>query len=258
MIEAIERSVPTWDYPSYEANEPVALFIPCFVDQYSPEAGIAVTRVLDKLGVKYEYPEEQTCCGQAAFNSGYWDQARSVMKHFAEVFGKYRIIVTPSAACAAMCRVFYQEAAPDTLESSVGARVYEFSEFLVNILGKTDLGARFPQKVALHVGCHGRRELGMAKAAESLLKGVKDLEYIPIPNVEECCGFGGTFSVKMSGTSLAMGRKKVANITKAYEQGVRVLATTDMSCAMHFGGIIRRERKAPELQIRYIAELLTD
>ncbi|MCF0234142.1 MAG: (Fe-S)-binding protein [Thermoguttaceae bacterium] len=258
MISALERAVPNWTYPEYKAGEEVALFIPCFIDQFFPEAGVATVKILEKLGIPLVYPDEQTCCGQPAFNSGYWDDARKVMDKFEKVFNKYKWIVTPSSACASMCRVFYKEAAPQSPAVAVGARVYELSEFLAKVLGKTDFGARFPHKVAMHIGCHGRRELGIAAAAQALLENVRDLEYVPIPNVEECCGFGGTFSVKMPGTSIAMGKKKIENIRQVYRQGVRHIVTTDLSCAMHFGGMMRRDAELKEVQIHYIAELLVD
>ena len=255
MIDALEKSVPTWNYPEYKGEE-VALFIPCFVDQMFPEAGVATVKVLEKLNIPIAYPEEQTCCGQPAFNSGYWKDAAKVIKKFNNDFKKYKWIVTPSAACASMCRVFYKECLPDSPEAEIGSRVYEFHEFLVNVLHKTDFGVSFPHKVSLHIGCHGRRELGIAAAVQTILDNIKDLDYVPIPNVEECCGFGGTFSVKMPGTSVAMGRKKIENIRKVYEQGVRDIVTTDLSCAMHFGGMIRREDDLKTMRIHYLAELL--
>lgn len=255
MIDALEKSVPTWNYPEYKGEE-VALFIPCFVDQMFPEAGVATVKVLEKLNIPIAYPEEQTCCGQPAFNSGYWKDAAKVIKKFNNDFKKYKWIVTPSAACASMCRVFYKECLPDSPEAEIGSRVYEFHEFLVNVLHKTDFGVSFPHKVSLHIGCHGRRELGIADAVQTILDNIKDLEYVPIPNVEECCGFGGTFSVKMPGTSVAMGRKKVENIRKVYEQGVRDIVTTDLSCAMHFGGMMKREDDLKTMRIHYLAELL--
>lgn len=255
MIDALEKSVPTWNYPEYKGEE-VALFIPCFVDQMFPEAGVATVKVLEKLNIPIAYPEEQTCCGQPAFNSGYWKDAAKVIKKFNNDFKKYKWIVTPSAACASMCRVFYKECLPDSPEAEIGSRVYEFHEFLVNVLHKTDFGVSFPHKVSLHIGCHGRRELGIAAAVQTILDNIKDLDYVPIPNVEECCGFGGTFSVKMPGTSVAMGRKKIENIRKVYEQGVRDIVTTDLSCAMHFGGMMRREDDLKTMRIHYLAELL--
>lgn len=255
MIDALEKSVPTWNYPEYKGEE-VALFIPCFVDQMFPEAGVATVKVLEKLNIPIAYPEKQTCCGQPAFNSGYWKDAAKVIKKFNNDFKKYKWIVTPSAACASMCRVFYKECLPDSPEAEIGSRVYELHEFLVNVLHKTDFGVSFPHKVSLHIGCHGRRELGIADAVQTILDNIKDLEYVPIPNVEECCGFGGTFSVKMPGTSVAMGRKKVENIRKVYEQGVRDIVTTDLSCAMHFGGMMKREDDLKTMRIHYLAELL--
>ena len=255
MIDALEKSVPTWNYPEYKGEE-VALFIPCFVDQMFPEAGVATVKVLEKLNIPIAYPEKQTCCGQPAFNSGYWKDAAKVIKKFNNDFKKYKWIVTPSAACASMCRVFYKECLPDSPEAEIGSRVYEFHEFLVNVLHKTDFGVSFPHKVSLHIGCHGRRELGIADAVQTILDNIKDLEYVPIPSVEECCGFGGTFSVKMPGTSVAMGRKKVENIRKVYEQGVRDIVTTDLSCAMHFGGMMKREDDLKTMRIHYLAELL--
>lgn len=255
MIDALEKSVPTWNYPEYKGEE-VALFIPCFVDQMFPEAGVATVKVLEKLNIPIAYPEEQTCCGQPAFNSGYWKDAAKVIKKFNNDFKKYKWIVTPSAACASMCRVFYKECLPDSPEAEIGSRVYEFHEFLVNVLHKTDFGVSFPHKVSLHIGCHGRRELGIAAAVQTILDNIKDLDYVPIPNVEECCGFGGTFSVKMPGTSVAMGRKKIENIRKVYERGVRDIVTTDLSCAMHFGGMMKREDDLKTMRIHYLAELL--
>ena len=255
MIDALEKSVPTWNYPEYKGEE-VALFIPCFVDQMFPEAGVATVKVLEKLNIPIAYPEKQTCCGQPAFNSGYWKDAAKVIKKFNNDFKKYKWIVTPSAACASMCRVFYKECLPDSPEAEIGSRVYELHEFLVNVLHKTDFGVSFPHKVSLHIGCHGRRELGIADAVQTILDNIKDLEYVPIPNVEECCGFGGTFSVKMPGTSVAMGRKKIENIRKVYEQGVRDIVTTDLSCAMHFGGMMKREDDLKTMRIHYLAELL--
>ncbi|MBQ2684006.1 MAG: (Fe-S)-binding protein [Thermoguttaceae bacterium] len=253
MDNLLSKEVPSWEYPQYKEGMRVGLFIPCFIDQFFPTAGISCVKLLEQLGIKVEYPDEQTCCGQPAFNSGYKEEAISVMKKFHRVFSAYDLIVTPSSACAAMCRVFFAEAAPGSPEAATGSRVWELSEFLVNILGKTDFGASFPGKVALHIGCHGRRELGMADAAMTLLTNIRGLQYTPVPNVDECCGFGGTFSVKMAGTSLAMGKQKVANILAS---GADILATTDLSCAMHFGGIMRHDPALGKMEIIYLGELL--
>ena len=253
MTSALDKAVPHWNYPEYKAGEEVALFIPCFIDQFFPSAGIAMVKLLEELKIPHVYPDGQTCCGQPAFNSGYWEEAKKVMDQYEKVFRGYKWIVTPSTACAAMCRVFFQEAAPDSAAAEVGSHVYEISEFLVNVLHKTDFGAKFPAKVAMHIGCHGRRELGVADAAMTLLSNVRELKYMPIPDVEECCGFGGTFSVKMAGTSLAMGKKKIENIKAS---GADVVVTTDLSCAMHFGGMMQRDPTMKDIPIMHLTELL--
>jgi len=253
MIDAIKNAFPKWDYPKYSQGETVALFIPCYVDQFYPSIGRAVVQLLEEQNVPMTYPEDQTCCGQAAFNSGYWDDARKVMEQFEKAFHGQKWIVTPSASCAAMCRIFFEEAAPGSDVAKLGKNVYELTEFLVNILGVTSTNAVFPKKVAMHIGCHGRRELGLVDAPMTLLRSVQGLEYTEIPNMEECCGFGGTFSVKMAGTSLAMGRKKVENIGRT---GADFVATTDISCAMHFEGIMRHEPALKHIPVIHIAELL--
>lgn len=253
MSDLLSKAVPSWDYPVYRPGMKVALFIPCFIDQFFPTAGIATKKLLEQFGIEPIYPPEQTCCGQPAFNSGYKKDAIAVMEKFHRVFWPYDLIVTPSSACAAMCRVFFAEADAENPAAATGRRVWELSEFLVHSLGAADVGASFPGKVALHVGCHGRRELGMADAAMTLLTHIRGLEYTPIPEVEECCGFGGTFSVKMAGTSLAMGKKKVANMLAS---GADLIATTDLSCAMHFGGIMRHDAASAKKEIVYLGELL--
>jgi len=240
---------------NYVVGETVALFIPCYIDQFYPSVGRAMVRILENEGVPLEFPPEQTCCGQAAFNSGYWPEAKRVMEHFERVFSKYRWIVTPSGSCAAMCRVFFEQLTPGSEAAAVGKRVFEISEFLVDVLGKTDFGARCPKKVGLHIGCHTRRELGIVDAPLKLLQGIRDLEYVPIPFIDECCGFGGTFSVKMAGTSLAMGRRKIENIQTS---GCDILATTDMSCVMHFGGIMQLDPMLKKVPIVHVVELLSE
>lgn len=253
MRDLQTADVPVWEYPTYEKGEKVALFSTCFIDQFYPVVAKAVWTLLEEQGIPLTYPREQTCCGQPALNSGYREDAVKVMHQFARVFAPYRWIVTPSSSCAAMCRIFFQNADPDSEAARVGGRVFEFTEFFVNVLGVKETGARVPKKVAMHIGCHGRRELGVVEPPMTLLHGIRDLEYTPIPNIEECCGFGGTFSVKMAGTSLAMGRKKVECIRQT---GADVVATIDMSCAMHFGGIMRLDPTLKDVPILHLAELL--
>ncbi len=253
MITPLETARVQLEYPKYTAGEKVALFIPCYVDQFYPMIGRATVQLLEEAGISPVFPKEQTCCGQPAFNSGYWNDTRKVIDHFAKVFESYPWIVTPSGSCAAMCRLFYEEAAPGSLGAAVGKRVFEICEFLVNVLGITDTGARYAKKVTMHIGCHTRRELGVAEPAMTLLRSIRDLEYLELPNMDECCGFGGTFSVKMPGTSLAMGKKKIENIQKT---GAEVVATTDISCAMHFGGMMRLDPTMRDIPVVHLAELL--
>jgi len=253
MIQLKQHSPPQWEYPRYQAGEPVALFIPCYIDQFYPSIAQATARLLSRHGIPVVFPEEQTCCGQPAFNSGYWDEARRVIYHFCKVFRDHRWIVCPSASCTAMCRVFFGHVDPSPEIVGVGRRVFELTEFLVDILGVTDTGASFPHRVTMHIGCHGRRELGTAAQPMTMLQKVRGITYCELPNLEECCGFGGTFSVKMPGTSLAMGRTKVENIVKT---GAEVVVSNDISCLMHIGGILRREPATRHIGTMHIAEVL--
>ena len=253
MIQAATTPAPRQDDPPYQKGEPVALFIPCYIDQFYPEIARATGRLLGRFGVPTVFPEKQTCCGQPAFNSGYWKEARRVIRHFCDVFAEHRWIVTPSGSCAAMCRVFFGHVDPDERIVGVGRRVFELSEFLVDLLGVTDTGASFPHKVTMHVGCHTRRELGVAEQPMRLLENVRDMTYCEMPDMEDCCGFGGTFSVKMAGTSLSMGQTKVQNIVRS---GADVVVSPDISCLMHVGGMLRRNSDTKHIQIKHIAEVL--
>lgn len=253
MIQPIHSSSGPGDYPTYEPGETVALFIPCYIDQFYPQIGQATADLLRRQGCPVVFPEEQTCCGQPAFNSGYWEEARGVIHHFCKAFEPYKWIVSPSGSCTAMCRVFFEQVDPDERIVGVGRRVFELTEFLVNVLGVTDTGARFPHKVTMHSGCHGRRELGILQQPLALLQNIREIDYRELPNIEECCGFGGTFSVKMPGTSLAMGKSKVENIVKT---GADVVTSVDISCLMHIGGMLRRDKATRHIRCMHIAELL--
>ena len=247
------NTLPEWECPAYVPGTPVGLFIPCYIDQFYPEIGEATAKLLSAQGVPVEYPDQQTCCGQPAFNSGYWEEARRVVRHFCDVFEKYRYIVCPSGSCTAMCRVFFGHVDPAERIVATGRRVFELTEFLVDVLGVTDTGARFPQRVTMHSGCHGRRELGILRQPLALLENVREMDYVELPNIEECCGFGGTFSVKMPGTSIAMGQTKAANIAKT---GAEVVCSIDISCLMHVGGILRRDPVTRHVRTMHIAEIL--
>lgn len=245
-----ESQVP---YPPYEKGEPVGLFVPCFVDQFYPHIAEATVKVLARLGIPVRFPAEQTCCGQPAFNSGYWDEARRVARHFARCFAPYRWVVCPSGSCAAMCRVFYELLDPGGELPKVGARVYEVCEFLVHCVGIRELDVTFPHRVTLHVGCHTRRELGAVEPPRILLQAIRGIDYRPLPDAEECCGFGGTFSVKMPGISIAMGQAKAECIVATQAEW---LLTTDISCLMHLEGILRRHPQGKGIRIAHIVEVL--
>lgn len=198
-------------------------------------------RVLRRIGCEVDFPEEQTCCGQPAFNSGYWNDARPVAQRFVRVFRGAEAVVCPSGSCTTMVRVFYPELLTGTNLSdeakSLGSRVFEFSEFLIKVAGVTDVGASFPHRVTFHDACHGLRELHIKPEARELLRHVRGLELIEMPRSEECCGFGGTFATKFGMISAAMGETKAGN---AESCGAEYLASNDPSCLMHIDGILRR------------------
>ncbi len=218
----------------------VALFIPCFVDQLAPQVGVDVVKVLRRIGWDVEYPESQTCCGQPPFNAGFWDDARPCAEKFLNDFGKYQLIVCPSGSCTSMVKREYRElfkGHPRELEiHRLGERVYEFSQFLVNIAGVTDVGARFPHPVTYHASCHATRLLGIRREPLELLRNVKGLELREMPYADECCGFGGTFAVKMGSISAAMADSKAANVEQT---GAEYVASIDPSCLMHLDGRFR-------------------
>lgn len=219
----------------------VALFIPCFVDQLSPQVGLDVVRVLRRLGFEVEFPSEQTCCGQPAFNVGYWDEARPVAERFVRIFGSAEAVVCPSGSCTTMVRAFYPEllagSALREQAEQLGKRVFEFSEFLVRVAKTLDVGAAFPHKVTFHDSCHALRELHLEQEPRELLRHVRGLELVEMPHSEECCGFGGAFSVKFSMISACMGESKVQNIEAS---GAEVVTALDPSCLMHIEGMLRR------------------
>jgi len=238
----------------------VALFVPCYVDQINPEVGVSVVRVLKELGVDVVYPEGQTCCGQPAFNSGFFDESRSVARHFMNVFEKERFdyVVCPSGSCTTMVAHYYPfifEDLPDERERSeaLGARVREFSDFLVNVMGAgaEDLGARHEGEAVFHTGCHQRRELGVLNEPRELLEGVAGLELLGWENEELCCGFGGTFSVKMPAVSTAMADEKIRALERS---GAGTLISGDSSCLMHLKGRLRRT--GHDTRVLHLAQVL--
>ncbi|MDB6017129.1 MAG: hypothetical protein JWR19_1618 [Pedosphaera sp.] len=220
-----------------------------------PKVGISMVRILERLGHKVEYPEDLVCCGQPAFNSGYWDESRSVA---GKVLGRLKdaeAVVIASGSCGAMLRVFYPDLFAKTPQAqeakALSAKSYEFSDFLVNRLGVTDVGARFPARVTFHDGCHGLRELGNKKAPRALLAGVRDLELVEMKDAETCCGFGGTFAAKFPMISTAMGEVKCAS---AFATGAEYIVSNDSSCLMQVQGLLSRQ--GSPVKTIHLAEIL--
>jgi L-lactate dehydrogenase complex protein LldE len=233
----------------------VTLFIPCFVDLMFPRVGISMVQILEKLGHKIEYPEELTCCGQPAFNSGYWPEAREVALPVLRRLQNAEAVVIASGSCGAMLKVFYPQLFAglehEKAAKELSAKCYEFSDFLVTKLGVTDLGARFPHKVTFHDGCHGLRELGIKKGPRTLLGKVRDLQLVETSE-EVCCGFGGTFAAKFPMISSAMGEVKCAQAT---ETGAEYIVSSDSSCLMHIQGLA--DKQGRKLKTIHLAEVLT-
>jgi L-lactate dehydrogenase complex protein LldE len=240
----------------------VALFITCVNDALFPGTGRATVAVLERLGVDVDFPAAQTCCGQMQFNTGYRREAEPLVRRFAEVFAGYEYVVAPSGSCAAMVRDNYPRIGARAAEEGRGSeladlaaevvpRVYELSEFLVDVLGVTDVGAYFPHSVAYHPTCHSLRLLGVGDRPLRLLRAVRGLELRELEGAQECCGFGGTFAVKNAAVSAAMGTDKVRN---AVDSGAEVLCAADNSCLMHLGGIVARDGSGP--RVLHLADIL--
>ena len=240
----------------------IALFIACYNDMLFPEVGRATVSLLRRLGHEVEFPAEQTCCGQMHFNTGYQDACIPLVQRFVEVFDGYDVVVTPSGSCASMVRRYHPLVAELAAERGVDAglservatvspRVLELTEFLVDVLGVTDVGARFAHTVAFHPTCHSTRLLGVGDRPMRLLAEVQGLTLVDLPRSEACCGFGGTFAVKNADTSVAMGVDKVDDVLGS---GAEVLTAGDTSCLMHIGGLLSR-RRSP-VRVMHLAEIL--
>ncbi|MFH8624003.1 (Fe-S)-binding protein [Streptomyces vietnamensis] len=236
----------------------IALFLTCFNDTLFPETGRAVVTVLERLGHTVDFPPEQTCCGQMHFNTGYRPETVPLVERFARTFEKYDAVVTPSASCAGMIRdnhpVLARDHGSDGLQQRVAEvvpRVHEFTEFLTDVLGVTDVGARFPHRVAYHPTCHSLRGLRLGDRPHRLLSAVKDIELVDLPAAESCCGFGGTFAVKNAETSGAMLADKTRG---ALDSGAEVLCAADNSCLMHIGGGLSRQGST--VRTMHLAEIL--
>ena len=229
--------------------------VTCLGDALFPRVGRAAVRVLGGLGVAVDFPPGQTCCGQPAFNAGHRDAARRAARPFLRSFAGSEYVVSISGSCAAMVREEYPRLfaghAEEAAAVRLAARTFEFSEFLVDVLGVTDLPVSRRGRATFHHSCHARRLLGVVEQPVRLLRMVEGLEYVPLSGAERCCGFGGTFAVKMPAISTAMVDEKVDDIV---ETGADLLVGLDMSCLMNIEGRLRRRGHA--LEVRHLAEVL--
>ncbi|WP_067472034.1 (Fe-S)-binding protein [Actinomadura hibisca] len=238
----------------------VALFVACFNDALFPGTGRAVTRLLERLGHQVVFPAGQSCCGQVHWTSGYQREAADLARGFAAVFGgdDAPVVVTPSASCAATVRRDYPRIARAAGDAGLardaeGLRVHELSEFLVDVLGVTDVGARFPHRVTYHPTCHALRALEVGDRPRRLLRAVRDLELVELPEAGECCGFGGAFAMKNADVSVAMVADKVRHVRAT---AADVVCAVDNSCLAHIGGALTRLRAG--VRTMHLAEILAE
>ncbi|MBS1915517.1 MAG: (Fe-S)-binding protein [Bacteroidetes bacterium] len=233
----------------------VQIFIPCFVDQLYPQAAFNMVKVLEKAGCTVSYNANQTCCGQPAFNAGFWDDAKSVCSKFIKDFSGSDYIVAPSASCTGFVRNYYQKLFDNSSfhndVKDLQKRTFEFSEFLVNVLKVENVGASLNGRATYHDSCAGLRECKIKQEPRKLLSNVKGLELIEMNDVETCCGFGGTFAVKFEPISIAMAEQKVTN---AIATGAEYIISTDLSCLMHLDGYIRKKELG--IKAMHIADVL--
>ena len=233
----------------------IALFVPCYVDQFYPRVAESVVRILEKLGHEIDFDKSLICCGQPAFNAGSWDNARSVGGRIINRLQEAEAVVVPSGSCATMIRVFYPEifkgSDRENFARALADKTYEFSQFVVDRLGVADLQSRFPGKATFHDGCHGLRELGVRSQPRLLLSHVRGLELIEMEDNEVCCGFGGLFAVKFPVISTAMGETKC---DLARQTGADYLISNDSSCLMHLEGLLKRS--GSKMKTLHLAEVL--
>jgi L-lactate dehydrogenase complex protein LldE len=240
----------------------VGLFIPCYIDQFYPEVGWATVDVLNRYGVDVDFPAAQTCCGQPMANTGCTNDTRPLAEKFLKVFRDYPYVVCPSGSCVAMVRYHYDQ----FLAGAAGfeqlkAKTFELCEFLTDVLRVEQVTGHFPHKVGLHQSCHGLRELRLGSASElvttsfnkarRLLESLSGIELTQLERPDECCGFGGTFSVNEEAVSCLMGNDRLDDHQRA---GTEVLTAVDMSCLMHLGGLISRAERP--LKVMHIAQIL--
>lgn len=240
------------------AGKTVALFATCINDTMFPSTPKAVVRVLERLGCQVEFPAAQTCCGQMFTNTGYLDEALPTVRTYLEAFEGYDYVVGPSGSCIGSVReqhpLLADHARDGTLRTRVDAvvaRTFDLSEFLVDVLGVTDVGAYFPHRVTHHSTCHSLRVARVGSRPYQLLSAVRGIDLVPLPDADQCCGFGGTFSVKNPDVSVAMGADKARHVM---DTGAEYVVAGDNSCLMHVGGLLRRMRSG--IRPIHLAEIL--
>lgn len=232
----------------------VSIFIPCFVDQLYPSVAFNMVKVLEKAGCTVNYNTNQTCCGQPAFNAGFWDESRAVCKKFLKDFEGSDYVVAPSASCTGFVRNYYDKLIEHSPEvADIKSRLFEFSEFMVNVLKVDNVGARLPGKATYHDSCAGLRECHIKSEPRQLLANVQGLQLTEMNDVETCCGFGGTFAVKFDAISIAMADQKITN---ASATEAHYLISTDMSCLMHIDG--RLKNKGSNIKVLHLADVLAN
>jgi L-lactate dehydrogenase complex protein LldE len=236
----------------------VSLFITCYNDTLFPETGKAVVRILERLGHGIDFPIQQTCCGQMHWNTGYHREALPIIRHFVETFGDAEAVCIPSSSCVAMIRDHYLKAAENTGDSAFVAeveallpRIYEFSEFLVKKLGLEDVGATYTHRVTYHASCHSLRSLHLGDIPLRLLRQVRGIQLVDLPEIDQCCGFGGTFAIKNADVSSAMLADKARNVLNT---AAEVCTAVDNSCLMHIYGSLHRQRTY--VRAAHLAEIL--
>ncbi|WP_029215078.1 (Fe-S)-binding protein [Kallotenue papyrolyticum] len=239
-----------------QAHRRVTLFATCMVDQIYPEVAEAVVTVLERCGVEVDVPAGLTCCGQPAFNSGYWDEARAVAGRTLELLRDAGEVVLPSGSCASMICHGYPELFADhpalrAAAEDLARRTYEFSSYLVDVLGITDVGAHFPATLTIHDACHGLRVLGIKQQPRALLAQVAGAQLVELPDAERCCGFGGLFAVKLAPISEALGADKAASIEAS---GAQYAVTGDVSCMTHINGCL--SRVGARCRVLHLAQVL--
>ena len=239
----------------------VGLFIPCYVNQFYPQVGIATLELLEKLGCQVEYPIGQTCCGQPMANSGYESLTKDCNELFTKNFSAYEYIVCPSGSCVLHIKEHLHSKKNESAASGIRQHIYELTEFLTDVLKVENLNAKFPHKVGVHQSCHGERGLHLSQMTElvappfskpeHLLNMVEGIELIALDRTDECCGFGGTFCVFEEAVSAKMGKDRVEDHIK---NGAEYITAADMSCLMHMEGILKRQKS--NVQVKHIAEIL--